>query len=311
MRITNNMMMNKYLGSLNNNLSSLTEYQDQVSTGKAINALSDDPVALISIMSCNVKLNKNAQYESTVESAMTWLNQTDTSVYELNEVIQSAYETLIEASNDSFTAEDKAAAAEYIMQLRDQVLTLANGQTSDKYLFGGYNVNNAPFTLDAGGNILYNGIDLTDATNADLIAKGEQSITYEIGPGILMGISITGTELLGTGDNNTYSVLDDLYNALISDASADELGGYITKLQDCQSNALTVEAKVGGMVNRLELMKNRYEEEDLAYTELKSNVEDVDIAEAYMNYSMARMVYNSALQVSTQILQATILDYLG
>jgi flagellar hook-associated protein 3 FlgL len=310
MRITNNMMMNDYLNNLNTNLTNMTDYQKQVSTGKAINSLSDDPVALISIMSCKVKLQKNSRHESNVESALTWLKQTDSSVYELNQMVQSAYETLIEVSNDSMTADDKAAAAEYIAQLRDQVLTIANGQTSDKYLFGGYNVNNAPFTLDGSGNILYNGIDLTDETNADLIAAGSQSITYEIGAGITMDISITGTELLGTGEDNIYTVLDNLYHALTGDASADQLSGYITKLQNCQSNVLTIEAKVGGMVNRLELLQNRYEEEDLTYKELKSNVENVDIAEAYTNYSMAKTVYDAALKVGTQIIQASILDYL-
>jgi flagellar hook-associated protein 3 FlgL len=73
---------------------------------------------------------------------------------------------------------------------------------------------------------------------------------------------------------------------------------------------LTIEAKVGGMVNRLELLQNRYEEEDLTYKELKSNVENVDIAEAYTNYSMAKTVYDAALKVGTQIIQASILDYL-
>ncbi len=311
MRITNNMMMDRYLGSLTDNLTGLVKYQEQASTGKAINALSDDPVALISIMGSNVKLSKNEQYESTVESALTWLSQTDTSVYELNEVVQSAYETLVQASNDSLTSEDKNSIAEYVAQLRDQVMTIANGQTSDKYLFGGYNVNNEPFTLDSDGNILYNGIDLTDETNPDLVVKGAQSITYEIGPGIQMGISITGTDLLGTGEDNVYTVLDNLYQALTSDASAEELGQYITKLQDCQSHVLTVDARVGGMVNRLELMQDRYKEEDLAYKELKSNVEDVDIAEAYMKYSMAQTVYDAALQVSSQIIQASILDYLN
>ena len=197
MRITNNMMMKNYLGSLNNNLSGLSEYQKQVATGKVINSLSDDPVALISIMSSDIKLNSNAQYESSVESAITWLNQTDSSVYELNEVLQSAYETLVEVSNDDLSADDKSAAAEYIKQLRDQVLTISNGQSSDKYLFSGYNVNSEPFTVDGSGNILYNGIDLTDETNADLIAKGEESITYEIGPGIDMEISINGNGTVG------------------------------------------------------------------------------------------------------------------
>jgi flagellar hook-associated protein 3 len=304
------MMSNNYLSTLNKNLANLVEYQEQASSGKAVRSLSDNPVALISIMNCNVKLRKNERYEASVESALTWLKEADTSVYQMNGVLQSAYETLVQVSNDTYTAGDKASAAEYIKQLRDEVLTIANGQSSDKYLFGGYNVNNEPFTLDSSGNILYNGLDLTDAANPDLIAAGSQSITYEIGVGITAEVSITGTELMGTGEDNAYTLLDNLYHALISNAPADELSGYITKLQDSQSHMLTVEARVGGMSNRLSLLQNRYKDEDLAFKELKSNSEDADVAEAYMHYSMAQTVYDAALQVGTQILQSSILDYL-
>jgi len=310
MRITNNMMMREYLGNLNTNLTNMTDYQQKVATGKSINSLSDDPIGLISVMNCNAKLGKNAEYESTVDSALAWLEQTDTSVYQLNQVLQSSYETLVEVANGDLSESDKSSAAEYIAQLRDQVLTIANGQNSNNYMFGGYNVDNKPFTVDSNGDILYNGLDLTDETNPDLIKADSQAITYQIGSGITMEVSITGTELLGTGDTNAYTVLDNLYNALTSDASAEELGGYISSLQNCQSNVLSIESKVGGMVNQLELLKNRYEDEDLTYKELKSNVGNVDIAEAYTNYVMADTVYNAALKVGTQIIQASILDYL-
>ena len=125
-----------------------------------------------------------------------------------------------------------------------------------------------------------------------------------------MDISITGVELMGKGEGNIYTVLDNLYNALMSDASAEELGAYITSIQDCQSSVMSTDAKVGGMLNRLTLLKNRYEEEDLTYKELKSHVEDVDLAEAYTNYVMSMTVYNAALKVGTEIIQASILDYL-
>lgn len=310
MRITNNMLSSNFLKNLNVNLANLTDYQRQISTGKVINSLSDDPVKLISSMGCKIKLNKLAQNQSSIGSAITWLDQTESAVSELNEVIKSAYETAVETANDDITADDKAAAAEYILQLRDQALTLANNQSSDKYIFGGYNVNNAPFTVDGAGNIFYNGLDLTDTSNPDLAAAGAQSIAYEIGYNITMDISITGTELLGTGEDNIYSLLNGLAEALRSDAGAQEISGYMTKLQNGQSNVLMTQAKVGGMINRLELLQNRYEDQTLSYTEQKSNIEDVDIAEAYIYYNTAQTVYNAALQVGTEIIQRSILDYI-
>jgi flagellar hook-associated protein 3 FlgL len=163
---------------------------------------------------------------------------------------------------------------------------------------------------DASGGILYNGLDLTDAANVNLTNMGKETIEYEIGYNVSMGISISGTELLGTGDNNIYSMLNDFYNALRSDANASTLSGFVTKTQNAQSDTLSTLSKVGGMINRMELMQNRYEEERLTFTEQKTNIENVDIAEAYMNYSTAKTVYEAALQVGTEIMQRTVLDYM-
>ena len=44
MRITNAMMTGSYLKNLNMNLTSVDKYQTQVTTGKRITRISDDPV---------------------------------------------------------------------------------------------------------------------------------------------------------------------------------------------------------------------------------------------------------------------------
>ncbi len=310
MRITSKMMKNDFLNNLNTNLTNLTKTQRQIATGKVLNSLSDDPIRLISSMNCKVKLGRTLRNRSAVGSALDWLDQTESSASELNKILKSAYETAVKMSNDDLTIDDKNAAAELISQLRDHVLGLGNSQSGDRYIFGGYNVNKPPFTADGAGGITYNGIDLTDEGNAGLISEGTEKIQFELGYNVSMDISINGTELLGTGDGNIYSMLNDFYNALCSDSDASVLSSYIPKIQDAQSNTLSTLAKVGGMINRMELLENRYEEERLTYIEQKSNIEDVDYAEAYMNYNMAKAVYEAALQVGTEITQRTILDYM-
>ncbi len=311
MRVTNKMMLNNYLNNLNNNLKSMDEIQTQISKEKKINRLSDDPVGLITVMQCRTKLYKTEQYKKNIDNGLTWLTQTETSAASLNEVIQMAYEIAIEVSSDTVSTEDKAAAAELIAQLRDEIVDIGNSQSSDKYVFSGYNVKKAPFEADGSGNILYNGLDLTNDLDPDLIAEDEMSITYEIGYETTMDISIAGTKLFGMGDDNIYTVLDNFYNSLKSDADAQTLNGYIDKLLDNQSNVLSIEAKVGGMTNRLELLKNRYEDNTLSYTELQSKVEDVDLAEAVMNYEMAENVYTAALKIGADIVQLSLIDFLN
>lgn len=310
MRITNKMITNDFLTNLNTNLSSVTKYQKEVSSGKSLNSISDDPAKLIASLQARSKLNKTSQYSDSVDSAVDWLDQTDSSVTELDSVLTSAYETANKLSSDTLTDTDRNSLGEYVAQLRDQVLTIANNQSGDKYIFGGYNTSSEPFTTDSSGNILYNGVDLTDSSNPDLAEMGTQSVGYNVGNNITLGVSITGTDLLGTGDGNAYTVLNNLYNAIKNGASGSELDDYITKIQNCQDSVHTVQGKVGGLTNRLQMLKDIYSSQSDIYTDQKSKAEDADVAEAYTKYSAAQTVYNAALQVGTKILQCSILDYM-
>lgn len=310
MRVTNGMLLDNYLNNLYGNLNKMSKLQTQMASEKRIVKISDDPMGVISCMKYRVKLYKMDQYKSNVQNAQTWLTQTETSVLEMNEIVKSAYETTVHVANDYMSEDDKNAAAELIGQLRDHALTIGNSKIGDKFIFGGYNVTNQPFTVDASGNILYNGLDLTNDTDPNLIAENEQIIEYEIGNNMKTEVSITGSKLLGMGDNNIYTVLDDLYNALKADEPADVINDYVDKLQDCQSHLLGIEAEIGGKMNRLELVTNRYEDDILNYKEMKSNIEDVDLAEAVMNFEMAKAVYNSALQIGSEIIQPSLINFL-
>lgn len=310
MRITSSMMLSGYLKNLGNNMIELNKLQNQMATGKRITKPSDDPIGVISSMQTRVKIYKSEQYKKNVEKSLTWLEQTESSVLELNEIIKMAYEKAVYMSNDFLSPEDKKATAEMIGQLREHVVTIGNAKSGDKYIFGGYNVTSPPFVVDDTGKILYNGLDLTDTTNPALLAEDAASIQYEIGFDVVMDITTTGTQLFGMGENNIYTVLDDFYNALKNDASGEEISQYITKLQDCQTHIMSVDASVGGRVNRLELIQNRFEDDILMYEALKSNIEDVDQAEAIMNYKMAEFVYTAALQVGNNIVQTSLINFL-
>ena len=310
MRVTNGMLTKNYMRNLNTNLKSLDKYQTQLSTYKRITKLSDDPVGVIKSMQVNARIYKTEQYQNNIENAKTWLSDTETSLSEMNEVLKDAYEKSIEASNDYMTDTDRQSIAQYIGQLRDQALAIGNSRSGDKYIFGGYNTNQAPFTVDNAGNIFYNGLDLKDASNPALSAENSQKITYEIGFDMTTDVSMTGSQLMSTGEDNIYSVLDGLYKTLMNGGSADEISVYTTKLQNCQSNVLALDAEVGGKTARLELLSNRYEKDIVNYKDKKSKIEDVDVAEATLQYKMTESVYEAALAIGTSIISPTLVDYL-
>lgn len=311
MRITNAMISSTYLRNLNTNLTTLDKYSSQLATGKRITKLSDDPVGVLGSMQARVKLSRLAQYQSNVGTAQDWMTETETSLTELNKILKTAYERTLEASSDTLNDSDRHAIAEEIGQLRDHVLNVANSKISNKYIFGGYNTSTSPFKLDeATGKLFYNGLDVSTETPA-LLAEKEQNISFEIGYDMTMEISMNGLELLGSGDSNIYNILDELYNALESGSSGKSISPYIEQVQSAQEDVLSRLAEVGGKTNRLDLIENRYAEDEINYAEIKSKVEDTDQAEAIMQYKMAESVYLLALQVGSNIIQPTLVDYLN
>ena len=312
MRITTNMLSSGYMRNINNNLGQLQKYEYQLSSQKRLTKLSDDPIGIIKSMEARVKLANVSKYQTNVENAQTWMTQSETALDELNEVITKVYESSLEAATDTVNEDDRKAIAQLVKEMRDHLLTIGNAKLGEKYIFGGYNTSTAPFSVDsATGKVFYNGIDMSDATDAALIAEDGQTIQYEIGYNIKTDVSMTGTKLFGMGDDNLYNLMDNLYNALESGAPASELAEYSSKLLDAQSRTLSNLAEIGGKTNRLKLMANRYSVDEVNFTEIKSKVEDIDVTETTVQWQTAMAVYNYALKIGSSILQASLVDYMN
>jgi flagellar hook-associated protein 3 FlgL len=304
------MMIGSFLSNINKNMSLMDKYQYQLYTGRRIRDLSDDPIGIMSCLESRSKLRKLDMHNASIASAKSWLTQTESSLDEINDVISQVYETAVNAANGTMSAQDKKAAAELVEQMRQHVVQLGNSTFGDRYIFGGFNTTGAPFKVADDGTLLYNGVDLVTAPALQTDALKAQVIRYATGMSVTTDVSINGVELMGTGDNNLNKILSDFVAALQSDASSEDLGQFVGLLQGKQQDVLSMLADVGGRTNRLDMMAASNIDDELNYTEMLSDVEDVDQAEATMAFKMAQAVYRSALQVGAQVIQPTLMDFL-
>lgn len=310
MRITNNMMMNNFMGNLNNNMTILGKYQDQLSSGKRITKLSDDPIGIMSSLDAKAKLRKLDMYGSTISDAKSWLTQTETSLREMSDMLVKAYENTVGAANGTMTDNDRDAAAELVEQIRQHVVQLGNSAHGGRYIFGGYNTTTQPFTYDGSGTLLYNGADLVTAPAAQVNALQAQTIQYTTGVNVNTTVSINGVDLMGAGGDNINKILGDLVDALRSNADSTTISGFIGKIQKKQQDTLSTLADVGGRMNRLDMMEASNGENEINYVEILSKVEDIDQAQVTMEFKMAEAVYRSALAVGARVIEPTLMDFL-
>lgn len=195
MRITNNMMVNSLIYNVNKNLSNMTKMQDQLATGKKVHTASDDPVAAAKIIKYRTDLSEYSQYERNTEDAMSWLETSESSMMDINSVLQRARELTVRAATGTNTDEDVKKIGDELKQLKKQLIMDGNFSFAGRYVFSGYHTEEPLFDENGNFNIGVTDIDINNPPET----------RYQIGVGEEIKISTNGLNLFGyVADTGVY-----------------------------------------------------------------------------------------------------------
>jgi len=117
-------------------------------TLRNINKPSDDPISNVEALTLTSRNSDNKQYLRNINYAEVYLSSTEKSIEELTEIMNKAKEIAIAQSSDFFDVNIRKNVSNEIVQLRNQALAIANKRVGSRYIFGGHNTLNAPFTSD-------------------------------------------------------------------------------------------------------------------------------------------------------------------
>jgi flagellar hook-associated protein 3 FlgL len=226
MRISSNLITRNLLSNIAARQEKLYDLQIRMITGKRINRPSDDPVGMARVMDTRTELANLEQYGSNIDYGITWLSQTDLTLGEMENLLVRGKEIALSCSQNVWPDELSAQVSE-IETIMTQILSLANTQHDDRYLFAGSGSMDAPYRM-TGGNYEYcgTGDPLTLQVGED-ITTPINLIGYEIFAAVPAAIRDTGVDWNPTITENTR--LGDLN-------SGDGIPeGYI-QVTDCEGN---------------------------------------------------------------------------
>lgn len=465
MRVTTQMIASTTLNALNKNMSSMDRLFTQLSTGKKIQNISDNPIIASKSLKLKTSILETTQYTDNAKEAGSWMECSETALNNMTEILKEIRTKSVKAANGLLTEADQAMIKNDIEQLWEQLKDEANVTYNGHYMFTGFKTNQplildkdmtleqevtvgkkgmsiasgtvlgkdseiaegsklgAGTTLAAGskltedtqltkGTVLQKGTVLKEGTVLDKLdaeklgfavlgdtytitaADGDKIIDEaftlkgtctlgadcEIAEGTILGGNTTlgkdsvlaeGTVLNGAthltegsvlavgtklpkgslnpivhgnieGQNKNYQVgisntininvlgVDELYSDMmrcmeeifaIAD-NAETLGGYdhtdvralfeqkIEELDGLLAEVAKMSADLGSRMTRLDYIQSRLADDKTSYKQLLSNVEDVDMEEAYMEFSLQYSAYTAALQASSKVLVNTLADYL-
>ncbi|MBI2921919.1 MAG: hypothetical protein HYY18_12605 [Planctomycetes bacterium] len=125
-------------------------------------------------------------------------------------------------------------------------------------------------------------------------------------------LTLTGDPLAPTGlqDRSAFSALIALRDALTG-GDSQAIAAAADRLAAARETVLNGRAEAGARGRRLELTRNRLEDETVVFRGLLSETEDVDFAEAATRLTQEETVLQASLAAAARILQTTLFDFLS
>ena len=147
--------------NLQSQQASLTNLQNELSSGKKINSPSDDPAGAAAAERALTRLSRISADQAAVNTENDSITQAESTLGSVNSVLQNIRTLVVNAGDTSQTAADRATITEQISGLRDQVFALANSKDSNGMpLFGGLGSATTPFVgpNSTAPDYVYNGL---------------------------------------------------------------------------------------------------------------------------------------------------------
>ena len=346
MRVTNMMMMKSMNYNLEKNLSNMNDMYTQMSTGKSFQAASEDPVNASKSVLYTSYLTEIEQYQANAADATSRLSVTESSIGNLQEVLEQSRELTVQAANETLSEDDRLVVLAEVEELQEQLFEISNATYAGDSVFGGYNVTEAPFEVNDDDLLTYNGsalcltgpypetmsdidiISLYNIYETDQITSelSDQNMVYNVGDNSQVDVNIEGQELFGAGENSVFAVMEKLRMALEGDTSYKtinnettpptvieqelDISSLIEELDDCLDDVRSTKAEVGARKSYVEMTSNRLSQDYYTYTALLSSNEDVDIAEVSMNLANAEAVYSASLASGAKIIMPSLVDFI-
>jgi len=301
MRITNNVVTRNFINNMSKDLSQVTKAQEQLSSGKVISKPSDNPTLASKIMNLDNSIKENEQYSKTIDSSMNWINTADGSLSNAEDTLQRIRELVVSGANGTLTDSDRAASAEEVSTLSQQLADELNTKFDGRYIFGGQKTTEAPFVVN----------------NGVLEYKGDSNnISREIAANVTVAIPSDGGQLTNTtgtsstDNGNLGKLLSSIVTALKNGDTGALSGSILGDLDIHIGNVVNFRSKMGAVYNRLDAAGQRNATENTSMTELLSNSEDIDVAAKTVEYNSMSTVYQSCLSAGAKLLKTSLLDYL-
>ncbi|HEX4074117.1 MAG TPA: flagellar hook-associated protein FlgL [Candidatus Acidoferrales bacterium] len=285
------------IAGINDNQQAVNTDLQQLSTGKSVNSLGDDPAAAAALVVNDAQTAQVDQYVSNISGVQGLLQVGDSTMSSVVNLMSQAVSVGIEGANGDLSASDRQALASQMTGIMQQMVSLANTTYGGNYIFAGTETQNAPFTLDstAPDGVTYNG-------NTDVNS-------VMLSPGQSLAVNVPGSQIFQNASGDVFGALNQMATALQSG------NGLETGVEALENAFNTVNAQrvfYGNGGAQLNTATSFLNQETVELTQQQTDLVGANMATVASDYSRAQVQQQALLAASSQVLsEKTLFDYLS
>ena len=292
MRITQRAVALTSLQGLNRNLDAVGKLQQQLTSGRLINAPSDSPTGTNRAMQTRGDQAAVAQQARNISDATSWLEQADSSLQEMLSTARRVRDLTVQGLNTGAGSDaSQRALATEVASLRDGLLSLANTTVQGRPLFGGVTPDGKAY----------------DATGAYVGMPGN-GVVRRLSASETVRVDVSGPGAFGADGNNLFDIVGRIATDLTADPAA--LEGHLAALDGVMGTMMTAVADVGSRASRVERAGEMNFDRSLLLTQQLGETENIDLPNTIMRLQMQQVGYEAALAATAKAISPTLLDYL-
>lgn len=221
MRITDSMMSNNFINSLNQTKSRIDKLSVQIATQSKIQKPSDSPGGTIKINRLSSQISQSEMYSNNIQNGLSFIDNSIMAIERIQSETSKNITKLTELENAT-NGSDFTSFADAIDLSLKAIMDSANSQYDGKYIFGGTDYSTEPFGMTADDKAI-------EVKANDISGKHE----IKISPNITQKLNMSGTEMFSTIIKGSGNLNKD---ATIGDVTTKQ-----TKVYDALGNEFTLD----------------------------------------------------------------------
>jgi flagellar hook-associated protein 3 FlgL len=298
----------QFLADLSRTQSKMARAERAISSGLQFNDASDAPDQVSDILKLRADVSRNTQVQSNLSNVKTQMDVAEQALSNAEQLVEQARTLAAQGVTGTQTAETRLAIAQLVQSIHDQLISLANTQVGNWYVFGGDAPQSAPYATDTvspdvGGGVVP--LTITQATRQ-----------IQDGLGNTFNVDATAQQIFddqnppGTpASDNVFVAVNQLRVALQNNdvTGIQHSIDAVTQADDHLNQQLGF---YGAAQNRVSAATDLSQKLALDYQTVLSSKQDADIAQAITELNQSQIQQQASLQARAQVPKTSLFDYL-